>query len=128
MEILSVLGFCLISAVLVLFLNHYRPEYAMFAAAAAGCLVLVWIAKLTAPYFSEFYFMLANAGVQTEYFKVVIKAFGICYITRFASDLCKDFGQSAMSDKVELAGRGALLALTIPLIQTILNISMELLK
>ena len=61
-----------------------------------------------------------------EYTMVIIKALGICYVTQLASDTCQDAGERAMAGKIELAGRVAVLLLSLPMFSSILQIALEL--
>ncbi len=128
MNILLPLAFSLIACFLVVILRQHRPEFALLAAAAAAAVVLVYIIGALAPYFSEFLDMMNNAGIKSEYFFAVLKAVGICYITRFCADLCRDFGQTSLADKAELAGRTALIVLSLPFLKSIIELSVSLIK
>ena len=43
-----------------------------------------------------------------------VKALGIAYISEFAADTCRDFGQSALAAKAEFAGKCAIFILCVP--------------
>ncbi len=125
---LKIIIFALISLFLILFLNNYKKEYALILAAAAGGGILV--AVLTEIYspFKEMLSWLEDCGIDSDLIFYLLKAMGICYITRFASELCSDFGQGSLSGKVELAGKGAVFILSIPMFKSILNLGLSLLK
>lgn len=124
---IKIIVFALISLALILFLRSYRPEYAMLATAAAGATLLAFvIAEIYEPVLSLFK-MLESYGIDSELTTYLLKSFGICYITKFAADLCTDFGQASLSGKVELVGRAALFVLSIPLIGQILQLGLSLL-
>ena len=67
-------------------------------------------------------------GIETEYFKVAIKALGIGYITSFIADACRDSGQSSLAAKAELAGKAAIFVLSLPLLISVLNIAVGLIE
>ena len=67
-----------------------------------------------------------KSNLDNSVFKAVLKALGLCYITNFASDTCRDFGQTSLASKVELAGKISIVILTLPLINSILSVALEL--
>ena len=52
-----------------------------------------------------------------EYLGLLLKALGVSLTTSFASDLCRDAGETAIANGVELLGKCEILALSIPLIK-----------
>lgn len=123
---LQTVAFAIIALILVLFLKNYHPEYAIMASAAAGIILLVTVLfQIYKPVVSLFE-KIEEFGVDSSLVSYILKAFGVCYITKFASELCSDFGQTSLSGKVELAGRAAIFALTLPLLKSILELATSL--
>lgn len=62
------------------------------------------------------------AGVlNLEYIGILLKLIGIAYVCEFASDLCKDAGYQAISGQIEVAGRVAMMVITIPIMLAIVD-------
>ncbi len=123
MSLTSVLGICIISAILGVILKQYKPEYSLSVAIIAGSIIFFYLlAQVIKPVF-EIRNMIASKGVDTSYFSVAFKALGICIITGFVSDICKDFGQSALAGKAEFAGRCAIFILSLPLLKELLEMA-----
>ena len=120
------IAFCVIAAALALILKQYRPEYAMIIVATASCTALLFIIMSVMPAIEEIRQMVLEAGGEALYFSVLFKSLGICYITKFASDLCRDSGQTSMASKIDFAGKAAILILSLPLIESLLDIAIEL--
>ena len=121
MSLLTVLGICIISAVLGVILKQYKPEYALFLAIVSGIIIFFFLlAQVLNPIF-EIRNIIANRGIDTSYFLVAFKALGICVITGFVSDICKDFGQNALAGKAEFAGRCAIFLISLPLLKGLLE-------
>lgn len=59
--------------------------------------------------------------VNLEYVGVLLKLIGVAYICEFASGLCRDTGYQAISGQIEAAGRVAMLLLTIPVMEAIIE-------
>ena len=123
---LQIILFALIALSLILFMKSYHPEYAMIASAAAGMIMLAAIAVKIVQPIRELFGLLEDYGVDRQLTIYLLKALGICYLTRFSAGLCADFGQTNLSGKVELAGRAAIFLLSLPLIRNILNVGLSL--
>ena len=126
MEILKVLGFCLVAAVLSLVLKQYRQEYAFFISVAAAISILSMLCVKLFSQMEEIKLLISSSGIETEYFKVAIKALGIAYLTEFTADACRDFGQGSIAAKAELAGKAAIFVISIPLLTSVLKTALEL--
>ena len=124
MEIFKILAVCLITAVLALVLRQYKGEYALAVALAGGAAVTAYIIMGIIPPIEA---RLAGYGIKTEYFTVAFKALGIGYVTGFIADACRDSGQTSLAAKAELAGKCAILIISLPLISSVLETAVSLL-
>ena len=68
----------------------------------------------------------SRAGADEEYLTVLFKALGICYITQFACDICKDSGENALATQAELAGKISLMVIALPLFESLADIVAKL--
>lgn len=127
MDILKILGICLIVAVLCVLLRQYKPEYALLISALGGTMLLIFLVGQIVPAFSSLKTFLSRFGLEAFYFTVALKAVGIGYITQFIADTCRDAGQGAIASKAEFAGRSGIFLLSIPLLQKILELAEQLL-
>lgn len=127
-QLFKILAVCLITSVLCVILKQKSGEYALFATLAAGVIIIGVIFKNIAGALSSVKSMLSGYGVETEYFKVALKALGIGYITSFAADACRDAGQTALASKAELAGKCAVWLLALPLAVSVLEMAVEFIK
>lgn len=123
MDIISVAVLALLSALLAVVIKQYKPEYAVVVTITAAAVILLGIVSMIVPIISEVKKMMDNASIDYEYITILIKAVGICYITQFVSDTCKDAGQTAISNKIELAGKVALCFSALPLFKDLLSLT-----
>lgn len=124
----DVIVLCLLAASLVLLIRKYSPENALTVTLAATVVVLLYIIAKSSGLISELWSIFDTFGLDPEIIKITLKALGICYITGFAADVCRDFGQTALASKVELAGKVSVVLLTLPFIKQILIVATELMK
>lgn len=125
MELTQILALCIVAVVAVLFLRQYKPEYAIIVAAAAGVVMLFMLFAGIRSSVRSFYGLFGDNAQVSYYFKVALKALGISYLTGFTADMCRDFGQSSMAAKAELAGKFAIFLLAVPLLEALLEMALE---
>lgn len=118
--------FAIVCLIFILFLKSYRSEYAILAAAVAGGMILLFAIKEIYTPLNDLLQTLESYGVKKELTVYLLKTVGICFLTKFSSELCADFGQTSLCSKVELAGRCAIFILSIPFIKGILNTGLSL--
>ena len=78
--------------------------------------------------FSEFSGLMERGGVDLRYFQIVVKIIGISYLAQFGSSICRDSGQSAIAEKIELAGKAAVVSLTLPILIAFLEFVIQALS
>ena len=123
MDLISVVAIGLIAAVLSVILKQYKPEYSIIVSILAVVIILLGILGAVTPVIAEIKNMMNNVQIPYKYITVLIKSVGICYITQLVADICKDAGQTAISSKVELAGKIAICLLTLPLYRDLLSLT-----
>lgn len=121
MEIVSVIGFSLVAAMLVILLRQIKPEFALPVGVLAAAIILFSAASASLPIIDKVKEISAKASINSEYVSILIKSLGICYITQLASDTCKDGGENALAGNVQLIGKIAVVVLSLPLVTQVLD-------
>ena len=118
----------LVGTVLALILGQYRPEFRMLVAIGVSLLLMGMVLTQITPVLDEIRNALELTGMTGDYAAVLFKAVGICLLTQLAGDVCRDSGESSIAAKVELAGRTAILLLTLPMIREVLSWAWEIMN
>lgn len=126
MSIYELLAMALLSAIAIALIRQYKPELALPLAVASGAILMVASLKAFLPVFASLKELAETSGIKGEYFKIMLKALGICYITQFASEVCVDFGQTSLGSKIELCGKLALAAISLPLVISLIKTVTEI--
>lgn len=126
MNIYGLFAICIASAALCVLLRQYRPEFAVGAGIAAGICVTLLLLGYALPAVDLMKQLGESVGEAADYIAVPVKALGICYVGQFAGDVCRDAGQASLAGKVELATRLAVLLLSVPLIERLIEIVKQL--
>lgn len=125
---LKVILMCLVASAIILLIKKYSPENALTVALAAASVILLFIIISASDLFFEMRDLFDSFGLDPEIVKITLKALGICYLTGFAGDVCRDFGQTSLASKVELAGKVTVVILTLPFVKQILRVATELME
>ena len=126
--LLKILAVCLIAAAVAVTLKPKAPEYAMFVSIAAAIIISGILIGAISSAINEFDSLLQKYGLETEYFKIAVKALGIGYITGFVADSCRDCGQAILASKAEFGGKCAIFILSMPLIHSLVETAVGFIK
>ncbi len=121
MEIVQIVGFGLIAAVLVVLLKNQRPEIAVLLSVAAGVIIFLLVATKIKAVVDVLGDLADHAQVNSFYLATVLKIVGVAYIAEFGAQVCRDAGESAIAAKVEFAAKVLVMVLSLPIIAAIME-------
>ena len=128
MQLFKIIGIAIVTALTVIILKNVKPELA-FAAMLAGIIVLLLSAlDMLQETFSLFDNLVALTGIDNAVVKILLKIIGVGYLTEFSADLLNDFGSASLASKVELCGKVTILALSLPILQSLLSLITDFLN
>ncbi|MHB1956273.1 MAG: SpoIIIAC/SpoIIIAD family protein [Sulfobacillus sp.] len=119
--ILKVASIALIATVLLVVLREERKEWGVVIRFAVGAVVLLMILTPLQTVISQVLQLASVVRVRGLYLAILLKVIGIAYISTFAAQMAYDTGESGLGWRVELAGKVAILAISLPLISAIIN-------
>ncbi len=128
MDILQIAAIAILTAVLVILVKQYKPEYAMIVQLCGIAVIAVSVVALVPQLTASADSMLAFASIDSKWLTLLIKALGIAIVTELAADICKDNGSNAVAGMVELAGKALILLLCIPLLRSVAEIAVGLIN
>ena len=126
MEIVALCGIAVLAAVFSVMLKKYIPEYSFLISLGAGVLILLLILSKNTPAVTQIKNLLSATGLSSEYGSILFKSLGVCFLTQFAADSCRDSGEGSMASKVELAGKVMIVLISLPLFEKIAETAMQL--
>ena len=125
-NIIKVVIIGLIGTFLTITVKKERPEIALAVSLTTGIIIL---AICIVPFFDiieNFRSLASKAGIDYLFLETILKIIGISYISQLASQTAEDSGQTGIATKIDFAGKIAIIILAIPILQSILNLLMEL--
>lgn len=126
MEVMRIVGIGLIGAILSILLRNSKPEFSMLIPVVVSFTVLACAMPYLIRITEELSRMASSAGINSSYMRIVIKVIGISYLVCITAELCKDAGENAIAAKIELGGKLIILAMAIPIINSLLNLVKEI--
>ena len=127
MEIVfSFAAMAMVIAILAIYLKDSGfPAAALLVTVCGGVLVLLKIIPFAADLFRTVEEISQTAGLRTDYLGLVLKTVCIAYVGEFASQICRDAGESGMAKKMDLGIKVVIMVMAMPLLQTILTTILE---
>ena len=128
MNIFSVAAIGVIGALICVLLKQYRPELAMLAGIGVAVFILSGLVDLALDAISFFRELSEASGMSALSVRTLLKCAGVCFVTEFAADTCRDAGEAALASRVETFGRFAAFAVSIPLFREFVELAVSLIK
>ncbi len=126
MTIFKVVGFGIIAISLIIILKQEKPEIALICLVASSVLMLIFIFDDLKNIINLIDKLITASNIDSDFLKIILKVIGISYLVEFGKDICKDAGESAIANKMELAGKVIIISLSIPVITSLLDIVSDL--
>lgn len=113
--------------IIIVILKQYRPEFTIYVSLIAGIIILFLIMDKLSGIISLLKNLSAKASINQEFLIILIKITGIAVLTEFATSICKDSGETAIANKIDLGGKVLIIAISIPIISTLLETIIKIL-
>ena len=115
MNILTITALCVCASVFCLCVKEIKPDIGHLITIGSSVLILLFILPYAQDAISAVLEFSSYSGTGGKYFEPILKITGIAYVTQMGSELCLDANEKALSSRVEMAGKLAILTLTLPI-------------
>ncbi len=107
--------------IIIIILKQYKPEFVIYVSLIAGALILgIILSKISGVV--ELLTNLANkTAINNQFLTLLIKITGIAFLTEFAVSICKDSGETAIANKMDIGGKVVIVSMSIPIISGLLE-------
>ena len=126
-EIIKIIGIGLIALVIVVILKQYRPEYTIYISIIAGVLILFFAMEKLSGIINLLQSISDKTYINKQFLGILLKITGIAIITEFAVSICTDAGEKAIASKIEIGSKVIIIAMSIPIISSLLELIIEIL-
>ncbi|MBD9158248.1 MAG: stage III sporulation protein AD [Clostridiales bacterium] len=127
MEILKIIGIGLIALIIIVMLKQYKPEFVIYVSLIAGALILFIVVDKLTGIINLLQSLASKASINTEFLTLLIKITGIAFLSEFAVSICKDAGEVAIANKMEIGAKIIIISMSIPIISSLLEIILKIL-
>lgn len=127
MEILKIIGIGLIALIIIVMLKQYKPEFVIYVSLIAGALILFIVVDKLTGIINLLQSLARKASINTEFLTLLIKITGIAFLSEFAVSICKDAGEGAIANKMEIGAKIIIISMSIPIISSLLEIILKIL-
>ena len=121
MEIVRISVIGVAGILLAILVKEVRPEYAFYITMAAGIAILFFSVGKLSYLLENFKAIKEYIPVETTYLHILLKMIVITYIGQFSAGLCKDAGYQAVAGQIQIFGRLAVLAVSMPVLTALLE-------
>ena len=126
-ELIKIIGIGLIALVIVIILKQYRPEYAIYVSIIAGILILFLAMEKLSGIINLLQSISDKTYINKQFLGILLKITGIAIVTEFAVSICADAGEKAIASKIELGSKVIIVAMSIPIISSLLELIIKIL-
>ena len=123
-----IIGISLLALILAVFVRDYNKTASIMIMIAAAAMIFFRLASGLSEIFSSISAISSGVETAASYIKLMIKVLGIVLITQFVADLCRDCGENALASQTETAAKVIVIAMILPLFETVIKIITGLLE
>ena len=127
MDIVKIVGIALVSLIIIILLKQYKPEFAIYISLLTGVLILILVMDKLTGIINLIDSIVSKSNINTEFITLLIKITGIAFLSEFAVSICKDSGEAAIASKIEIGSKIIIIAMSIPIISSLLEIILKIL-
>lgn len=121
MNIVSIGVLTVVAVIVALTLRPKNAEIALMLTVACAVLILLAVLSQAGQIIGTVNSIVAAAQINTGYIAILLKVVGICLLTEFAVNTCRDAGCQSLAGNVSLAGKLLVTVTALPLYTDILN-------
>lgn len=128
MDILKIIGVAFITTITSVLLKSSKPELSFAVTVTGVIVILLFLVDALKNTLGVFAAISQMTGIENGLLKILLKIVGVGYITEFGAGILNDFGSNAVAEKVTLAGKIAIVMLSLPVIESLLTLIQGFLK
>lgn len=127
MDIIKIIGVGLIALIIIIILKQYRPEFTIYVSIIAGVTILILIMDKVSAIINLLTSLSNKTVINNEFLVLLIKITGIAFLTEFSVSICKDSGETAIANKIDIGGKVLIISMSIPIIASLLETIIKIL-
>ena len=125
---LKLVGISLSVLLCSLLIKDNNRSFAVLLSLSGSVILLLAVAAELSEIVGKISDFTRDSKLSGAYIKLMLKALGITVLTQFVSNICRDNGENALASITETVSKIAVIAMVLPLFESIFSIVSGLLK
>ena len=122
MDIMKIVGVAFVTTVASVLLKNTKPELSFAVTVTGVIVILLFLVDSMQSTLTVFSSIAEMTGVENGLLKILLKIVGVGYLTEFGAGILNDFGSNAVADKVVLGGKITIVMLSLPVLESLLQL------
>lgn len=128
MDIEKILAIGIVACIISLLLKNKNPVFSVLVSLSAITVISLFSLSGLLEISDGFLKIFLDSGISKTHFLNIIKVISIAYATEIICSLLSDAGESSLAKNLELAGKIAVLILTIPNVLELMTVIIDALS
>lgn len=112
----------LLSVILILTVGKWEKDFAVVLGIAVCSMIAIAALSVLQPVVDFLYELELSAELQGYSLGTLLKMAGVCLTAELVSAICQDAGISSLGKQVQLLASAVVLKLSLPMMQTLMNL------
>ncbi|MBQ3076019.1 MAG: hypothetical protein IJC26_08110 [Clostridia bacterium] len=120
MALLPLCAFAVLAGIVVKISEELFPKFKPLILVSTGIIFFLYFIGKIAPLWQKLQQLGSDNGYP-QLFSLLFKGFGIAFLISVSASFCRDLGEERIAEKLEVCGKGAILYLSLPILEHLLN-------
>lgn len=126
MEIMKIIGVGLVALILIIIIKQYKPEFALYISLIAGVIIFLLVIDKLSGIINLLLNLSEKANINKDFIVILLKITGIAILSEFAISVCNDAGETAVASKIDFGAKILMVAISIPIIASLLEMILKI--
>ncbi len=126
MDIIKIIGIGIVATIFIIVLKQYKPEYAIYVSLIAGAIIILLVMEKLSGIVRILSSLSNKANINSSFLSILLKMTGLAFLTEFATSICKDSGETAIANKIDLGGKIIIIGMSIPIITALFELIIKI--
>ena len=127
MDVIKIVCVGLVSLILIIVIKQYKPEFSVYISLIAGAIILILIMDKISSIVYLLKSLSNKTTINNEFLTLLLKITGIAFLIEYAESICKDSGEAAIANKIDVGGKIIIISMSIPIIASLLETIIKIL-
>lgn len=115
-----------VTVIICVMLKPKNAEISVMLGISCSVIILIGVLTQVSAIVTTINQIIASSGISIDYIVILLKSIGICLVTEFAVNTCKDSGSQSLASNVSIAGKIMVTVTALPLYSDILKTVLSL--